>query len=89
MSVGAIFGGPNSAARVTFSAAAKYFSISAGDSDSTSPMLIWLLGAFAPSTDAGTIEGNPPTTVEARRPPPAVVMNARRDGLSVMSACIS
>ena len=32
-------GGPNSAVRVTCSAAEMYFSISAGDSDSTSPML--------------------------------------------------
>src|SRR4029078_8345408 len=59
------------------------------------PILIWLLGAFAPSTDAGTIDGKPAATDEARRPPPVVAMNSRRDvprsGLSVIaisSVCV-
>ena len=36
---GFIGGTPNTAVRATFSAAVKYFSISTGESDSTSPIL--------------------------------------------------
>ena len=39
VSVGSIGGGPKSAARATRSAAVTYFSISTGESDSTSAML--------------------------------------------------
>ena len=49
------------------------------------PTLIRLLGAFAPSTEAGTIDGNPASMDDATSPPPADAMNSRRDGLPVIS----
>jgi hypothetical protein len=42
------------------------------------PTLMRFDGDVAPSTDAGTIEGNPETTAEAARPEPAVARKRRR-----------
>jgi hypothetical protein len=42
-------------------------------------MLILLLGAVAPSTDAGTMAGKPAAPATAMAPVPAVARNSRRE----------
>jgi hypothetical protein len=45
------------------------------------PIVIWLLGADFPNTDAGTMAGNPATTDVAAKALPADERNERRECL--------
>src|SRR5688572_10084898 len=53
------------------------------------PMLIRLLGAADPKTDAGTMAGNPAATDETAMPLPAALRNSRREALDleVLAMC--